>query len=139
MGSDGGFVYCHAGPFEERQQAIIDQLLGFHGDILSLGEVVPYWAVAFYYLMGGKYVTFKRSPKDDHQQVTITVGAPDTDLNFSRMHDFLFGLSSEGLKGWIGYCDQAPAELMKEEQVAPDESYRVTGKRLSLSSRRYST
>ncbi len=140
MGSEGGFVYCHAGPFGENQQAIIDQLLGFHGDILSMGDVVPYWAVAFHYLMSGKYVTFRRSPKDDRLQVTITIGAPDTDLNFGRMHDFLYGLNSEGLVGWIGYRDQISPELIDGEKTKlEDPSFRANVRRSSFASRRFST
>lgn len=103
MDADRADIFCHCGPFDEHQQSIIDQILVFKGDILSLGEVVPYWATALYYLSSGRHVYVKRSPKSSDGYITLTIAAPDTDLNVGRMHDLLYGLQDEQLTGYISY------------------------------------
>ncbi len=111
MDADRGDIFCHCGPFNEHQQSIIDQSLVFRGDILSLGEMVPYWATALYYLSSGRQVYVKRSPKSSDGYITLTIAAPDTDLNVGRMHDLLYGIQDEQLTGYISYDGEAIPEF----------------------------
>lgn len=102
-------IYFHAGPFDEHQQSVIFNLYRFRGDILKLGEVVPYWAVAFYYLMSGRNVLLNKTPKDAAGKVVYTFICPNNALNLGRMEDLAIGLRDVGLKGYATYRPQ-PSE-----------------------------